>query len=76
MGEGTYSSTILDLDTTRRQVVSFKPHPVYLLRKNRRYPFYSGWVGPRSGLDAGEEKNLLPRAGKRATIPGCRPLIY
>jgi hypothetical protein len=59
MGEWRYSSTILDLSTRCRGVVSFMPRPLYPGEKAPSTHFIGGWVGPRAGLDAvGGEKNL------------------
>jgi hypothetical protein len=67
MGEWRCSSTILDLGTRWRWVVSFTPWPFYPPRKE---PLISigqeaGWTQKQSG-HSGEEKNLLP-------LPGIEP---
>jgi hypothetical protein len=61
MGEWRYSSTILDLCTRWRWVVSFTPWLFYPRGKNPRYPLDRILCGPqnRSGGCA-EEKNLAP----------------
>jgi hypothetical protein len=61
MGEWRYSSTILDLDTKWKWVVSFMLRPLYRRGKNPRYPLDRklGVVQSRSGR-CGVQKNLLP----------------
>jgi hypothetical protein len=59
MGEWRYSSTLLDLGTRWRLVVSFMPLPLYFRRHSPQYPVDRGWVGPRAGLDE-TEKSLFP----------------
>jgi hypothetical protein len=57
MGEWKYSSTILDLGTRWRWVVSLSPRPLYPLINRPRYPSYERMGGPQSR--SGEEK-ILP----------------
>jgi hypothetical protein len=64
MGEWRYSSTILDLGTRWRWVVSFTPWSLYPRGKRPRYPL-DRRVGERqstSGL-CGVEKNILRLSG-------------
>jgi hypothetical protein len=58
-GEWRYSSTILDLSTRWRQVVSFMHLPFYPWGKNSQYPLDWMLGEPKnwSGCN-GEEKNL------------------
>jgi hypothetical protein len=48
MGERRYSSTLLDLGTTRRQVVSFTSLPLYPWGSNPQYPLHRRLGGPQS----------------------------
>jgi hypothetical protein len=61
MGECTFSSTILDLVTRWRWVVSFAPWPLYHLGKSPRYTLDRRLGGPqsRSGW-CRVKRNLLP----------------
>jgi hypothetical protein len=49
--EWRYSSTLLNLGSRRRYMVSFTP-------RERRFRTYrvGGWVGPRAGLDSAETR--------------------
>jgi hypothetical protein len=58
MGEWWYSSTILDLGTRWRWVVSFTPQPLYPKEKAPSTHWKGGWVGPRAGLDAVEKTEI------------------
>jgi hypothetical protein len=64
MGEWRYTSTILDLDTRWRWVVSFTHLPLYSRGKSPRYPLARrlGWCQSRSGR-CGEGKNLAMMYG-------------
>jgi hypothetical protein len=63
-GEWRYSSTILDLFTKLRWVVSFAHRPLYPLGNNPRYPLDRKLGAPQSRSGRrGEEKNLLPLSG-------------
>jgi hypothetical protein len=64
MGQWRYSSTILDLGTRWRWVVSFMPRPFTPGGKSPRYTLDKRLGGPqcRSGR-CGLEKNLFPPAG-------------
>jgi hypothetical protein len=68
MGEWKYISTIIDLSTRLRWIVSFTSRSLYPLRRNPRYPFHRRLCGlhNRSGR-CGVEKNLL-------ALPGIEPL--
>jgi hypothetical protein len=68
MGEWMYSSTILDLGTRWRSVVSFTPQPLYPWEIVASTHCIGGWVGPRTGLDVVEKRNILP-------LPGIQPRL-
>jgi hypothetical protein len=51
MGEWRYNSTILDLSTRWRCVISYTPLPLYPLGKSPDTQCIGGWVGHRAGLD-------------------------
>jgi hypothetical protein len=51
VGEGGYTSTILNLGTRSRLVVTFTPLETALGTQ-----CVEGWVGPRAGLDAVEKR--------------------
>jgi hypothetical protein len=51
MCEWSYSSTILDLGTRCRWMVSFTPGPIYSRRRAPSIHFRGGWVESRGGLD-------------------------
>jgi hypothetical protein len=69
MRKWRYSSTILDLDTWWRWVVSFTPMPLYPHGKSPSTHWIGGRVDPRVGLDDVEKSKFL-------TLPGLelRPL--
>jgi hypothetical protein len=72
MGEWRYSSTVLDLVTKWRWVVSFTPLPLYPGGNWRRYPLDRKLGGPQSRYRRyREEKNLAP-AGIRT--PAVQPV--
>jgi hypothetical protein len=61
MVELRYSSTILDLGTRWRRVVSFTPLPLYPRGTNPRYPLDRRQGGPWSLSErCGVKKNLVP----------------
>jgi hypothetical protein len=63
--EWTYRSSVLDVGTRWRWMVSFTPLPLYSRGKSPRYPLYRRMGGPQSPSGhCGEEKNLAP-AGNR-----------
>jgi hypothetical protein len=63
MGEWRYSSTILDLGTRWRCVVSFTLRILYTRGKEAPVTnWIGGWVGPRVGADA-VKKNKSCTAG-------------
>jgi hypothetical protein len=67
-----YTSTILDLGTSWRWVVSFTPRPLYTRGKCTQYPWIGAWVGPRAGLDAVEQRKISwprPSSPYPVTIP-------
>jgi hypothetical protein len=61
--EWMYSSTILDLGTRWRCVVSFTPQPLYLIKIGLGAHWIGGWVGPRTGLDIVAKIKTLPLRG-------------
>jgi hypothetical protein len=65
MGEWRYSCIILDLCTRWRRVVSFTPLAALPPVKEPRYQFIGDWVGPRTGLEAVEWRNIPAPAGSR-----------
>jgi hypothetical protein len=74
MGEWTYSSTIFDVSTRWRWVVSFVPLLLHLRGNSPRYPLDRRLVGPqnRSGL-CEEEKNLVCDRNRSLAI---QPLVH
>jgi hypothetical protein len=56
--EWSYSSTILDLDTRWRWVVSFMPRPFYPKGNRIRYPSNRGRVGLQSRSGPGREQKI------------------
>jgi hypothetical protein len=59
VGEWRYSFSFLELGTIRRQVVSFKPQPLYLQGKNPQHPLNRRLAGSQSRSErCGEEKNF------------------
>jgi hypothetical protein len=52
MGELSYMSTIRDLGTRWRLVVSFAPLSLYLRGERPDTHWIEGWVGPKAGMDA------------------------
>jgi hypothetical protein len=64
-----YSSTILDLGTKGRSVVSFTPQPLYPLEKSLRYSLDGRQVEPQSGYEhCGEEKYLVPAGNQTPSL--------
>jgi hypothetical protein len=63
MGEWRYSSTILDLGTRWRWVVSYTPRPLYPEEILPGTHWIGGWVGPRAGLDVVEKRKILALSG-------------
>jgi hypothetical protein len=57
--ERRLSSTILDLCSIRRRVVSFRPRPLYHRGKSPRTHWVGGWVRPRVDLDAVEYRKIF-----------------
>jgi hypothetical protein len=67
MGEWRYSSTILDLGTRWKRVVSFTLPPLYPRGKRPPYPLHRRLGGPQSqSRHCGQGKNLAP--------PGFEPV--
>jgi hypothetical protein len=60
MGQWRYSSTILDLDTRWRWVVSFKPRPLYSRGNRPRYQVDSRLGGPERSVDVVEKRKAFP----------------
>jgi hypothetical protein len=70
-GVGRYSSTILDLGSRWKWVVSYTP-------PRERAPYaqrIGGWVGHRFGREATEERDTLPLAGKPVALPTELPRL-
>jgi hypothetical protein len=64
MGEWRYSSTILDLGTRWRWVVSFKPQPLWPGGNSPWFPLDRMLGGPQSqSVCCGVEENVLPMLG-------------
>jgi hypothetical protein len=59
MGEWSYSSTILDLDTRWRLVVSFTPRPLYPWERSPCTHWMRDWVDRRGGLEAVEKRKMV-----------------
>jgi hypothetical protein len=58
MGEWSYSSTILDLSTRWRWVVSFTPRPLCPREVTTGTHWIGGWVGPKVRLNAVEQRRI------------------
>jgi hypothetical protein len=82
MGKWKYTSTVLDLGTKQRRVVSFKPRSLYPWGKSPRYPLGRRLGGPQRKYGRyGQEKsqyeqlvgilvdNELKGIRKQATVP-------
>jgi hypothetical protein len=77
MGEQRYSSTILDLTTRWRWVVSFMRLPPYSRGKIPRYPLDIRLVGPKAGLDAVEWRKVSsPCQEMNPSPPTCSTSLY
>jgi hypothetical protein len=79
MGEWRYSSTVLDIGTRWRWVVSFTPRPLYP-RGNPPPPFLGthwigGWVCLRAGLDHVEKRTILQCRESNPGRPGRSPSL-
>jgi hypothetical protein len=70
MRERRYSSTILDLGTRWRRMVSFMPQPLYPIGKSLGAHWVGGWVDLRTGLDAVEwvQKSLAPARNRNPAV--------
>jgi hypothetical protein len=55
-----YNSTILDLGTSWRRVISFTPRPFYPREIAPGTLWIRGWVGPRAGLETMEKRKIVP----------------
>jgi hypothetical protein len=81
MGEWRYSSTILDLGTRWRRVVSFTSRPLYPRGKRPQYPLDRKLVGPQSWSGCyGVKKSILPlsaiKPGRSDRSPSLHRQIY
>jgi hypothetical protein len=80
MREWRHSSTVLDLGTRWKWVVSFTPLPLYTRGKRPGIQWRGGWVGPRVGLDAVEKRKILhcqkSNPGRAARSPSLHQLSY
>jgi hypothetical protein len=77
MGEWRYRSTILDIGTRRRWVVSFTSQWLYPRERAPGTHWIGSWVGPRAGLEAAEYIKSLPPIGNRTPVVhpiACRPV--
>jgi hypothetical protein len=70
-GEWRYSSTILDLCTRWRWVVSFYPQ-----EKGPWYSLDRRLCGPRVNLDTTEKRKNLARQDWNPSCPACSPQLY
>jgi hypothetical protein len=69
IGEWRYSSTIPDLGTRWRWVVSVMPRPLYPWGKSPLYPLDRRLGGPQSWSGCyGEEKNLAPARNRTLAV--------
>jgi hypothetical protein len=68
--EWKYSSTIPDLGTRWRRVISFTPRLLYPQRNSPRTQLIGGYVGSGADLDAMEKKHSV--AGNRT--PATQPV--
>jgi hypothetical protein len=69
IAELRYISTILDLGTKWKRVVSFKPRPLYRRGDIPRYPLYRRLGGTQNRYGScGVEKNIFPPAGNRTPV--------
>jgi hypothetical protein len=80
MGKWRYGSTILDLGTRWRWVVSFTPLPLYTRGKSPRYPLDWEQGGHTVGLKAVVERKFLPLPGREpplsSSVGGWRRNLY
>jgi hypothetical protein len=67
IGERTYSSTILELVTKWRWVVSFTPRLLYPRGKSPRYPLVRQLGGPQNRYGRCGEQKRLALAGNRTS---------
>jgi hypothetical protein len=58
-----YSSTIHDLGTSLRKVVSFTLQPLYPGERAPGIRWIGGWVDPRAGMKEVEKKKFLTLLG-------------
>jgi hypothetical protein len=65
----------LDLGTSYRWVVSFRPRPLYSCAKRPRYPLDSRLDGPQNRAGRREEeKTLVPTGTQTSTPPTVQPI--
>jgi hypothetical protein len=77
MEEERYSSTILDLCSGWREVVSFTLRPLYPGESAPDTHWIGGWVGPRTSLNTGEKRIISAPAGNRTpTVQSLYRLSY
>jgi hypothetical protein len=77
-GVWRYSSTILDLDTRRRFVVS-QPYAPSRFIPREIVPgthWIGGWLGPGAGLEAVEKRNILPSRESNRDRLARSPSLY
>jgi hypothetical protein len=75
MGEWKYSSTIIDLGTRWRWVVSFTALPLYPRENSPGTHWIGGWVSPRDGLDAAEKRKILHFRESNPCSPARSPSL-
>jgi hypothetical protein len=67
-GEWRCSSTILDLSTRWRSVVSFTLWTLYLEKEVPGTHWIGGWVGPIAGLDAMRREESVAPSGDQTLM--------
>jgi hypothetical protein len=68
-GSGCIDPRFLDLGTSWRLMVSFKPRPLYPRGKSHRYPLDRRLGGPQSRSERHEEVNILALIGDSKSDP-------
>jgi hypothetical protein len=77
MGEWEFTTSILNLNTRWRSVVSFTPQLFYVWGKSPQYPMERRLGGPHSQSGCfGEEKNLLPLLAIESQLSSPWPSLY
>jgi hypothetical protein len=73
IGERRYSSTILDLDTRCRWVISFTPLPLYPREWVHGTHLLGGWVGSESIYRMWMKEKPCPCWASKPSLPACCP---